>query len=181
MDRADIDQGKQYFYNTDKSKINKAAADWMAEVFVPYEALAVTLQVKRSEPGSRRAMEAGDKAVEHYAKRLNRLAYRQRAKKDKGGMEVSLIVFREGGDIAGPPLHYHAIIAVPEGYSLEVWKSICSATWAGLKHSGKYNDLQDYTSSGWDDYILKYRTKAERYDSIVTMQRNINDGKNVLH
>lgn len=181
MDRADIDQGKQYFYKPDRRRLRAATVDWVDEVFIPGEAIAASLQVKRSEPGSYRAREAGDKTIQHYVKRLNRLAYGQRAKGSKGGLQVSLIVVREGGDIGGPALHYHAIIAVPKGKTLEEWKRICATAWGGMEHGSTYNHFVDYTSSGWSDYILKYRTKVERDDSMVTMQRNVNDGKNVLH
>jgi hypothetical protein len=182
MNRQEIDQGKYFFYKPDKRRLHRAIANWSREIFVPGEAIAASLQVKSSLAGTMRAIEAGDKTVEHFVKRLNREAYGQRAKAAKGGLQVPLIVIREGGGEYGPALHYHAIIGVPEGKTLEEWKQACNGTWVGMRNSHKYNDFSDYSAPGWADYISKQSTKLGSSDFIVAVQHHINDaGRTLLH
>lgn len=162
----EIEKGMQIYL--ERKNYAASLTDWIRINFEYVPAIAATLTFKSQKNGSILTPEIGDACMVELGKRLNRRAFGQRSKAARGGRKVNFVPVREGGGCTGKPLHYHAVIGIPDKFDSPQWAVECAKAWGGLKIASKsYNTFIEVRDNGWYEYMTKLRTKDDPLDYLV--------------
>lgn len=152
-----------------KQEYRKALVEIIGEKFDGLPAVAATLTFD-TRRGYCIAEKSADETITLFKRRLDRLAFGNASRQDRGGYTLPFVAIREGSNRGiSVPIHYHALIAKPKQYEMSAWLSLVEEVWTGLDYSSKrYNQFVEHAPAGegWVNYITKLRTKQDIRDSL---------------
>lgn len=150
-----------------KTKLQIAYEDWFGTAKGSHVAASLTF---RQELNGRRLSEiAASSALYVFARKLNRYAFGNKTKKSRGGLRLTFAAVREGDCTGvGKHLHYHAMIGVPDRFSVQEWAKKCDESWSEVRRAGCQNRFEEVVDGGWITYILKRYTKRN-FDECVDL------------
>jgi hypothetical protein len=125
-------------------------------------AAAVTLTMKKRFMGANNDPSLASSNLQHFLNRLNHKLLGSRAKRYGEKLPVFAVLERNADD----RLHYHAIIDRPTHCSFERFRDCVGDAWRSTNFGYDQIDVQDSATSGWVDYMLKFRQKTSLLDSI---------------
>lgn len=153
--------------------IRDAYHEWIDGAFTAGSALSLTLNFKQRLGTSRLTQKIATDTIRRFKHALRRRAFgSRRASLLTDEFDLNFVAAFEGNveREEGIPLHCHALLEVPPGKSVDVWRTLCEEQWMRLDWADPKNHrFDDYWSSGYVTYMLKRRSKKD-WDQSIDMQ-----------
>lgn len=151
----------------DSRKIAKAAIAWVSE-HRPDKCWALTLTFNRKKGKRAFCAHEATRTLRHFQRVMNRKAFGNRSKPERGGRELFFWNAREGSDArdwAGPRLHYHVLIEQPPHVTAECWVAVMREAWTALEWgstSPAFHAQPVFDNDGALAYMAKLHSKTDQ-------------------
>lgn len=151
---------------TSVAAVKDATIQWVSDTTRLWNRrLALTLTF-RSGSRSGRSREAAKQTFRHYLRRLSRKALND--PHGRRGLKLKVVPVIEGGErVHETRLHYHCVFRVPDYLSDVEFATMCLHEWASME-DGSTQQMQAFLNpdEGWNEYILKWRSKPVYVDAL---------------
>ena len=124
--------------------------------------VAVTLTMKQRVDARNIDLQAASKNFRHFLNRLNRVIFKNAAKRFDRGVRVFPIC-EHSADIR---YHYHAIIDRPDNLDMDAFHDLIRASWLKTRWGYREMVIKDVRDGGWANYMTKFASKPSFLDSI---------------
>ena len=150
--------------------LKNAYREWIGESFLPGRTLALTLNFRQRSKGRKLTQVVAMETIRRFKHALRRKVFGCRKASrliDEYDLSFAAVYEGKASREDGIALHCHALLEVPDGQSIEDWRTLCEEQWTQLEWADKTdNRFDDYWSSGFVTYMLKSRTKDDWEQSI---------------